>query len=245
MFYPKNHLLPKLSETLNIFRVSKNKIKPISDTILFDSINAAQEIAFMLGAEWDECNGVTISSYDEIAINTAAKLHNSSWCKTGDQKAVLIRLLVEELLQLYAAGERNFSNANLRCATLLNCSLPAINLSYAKLNKANLTESNLSGAELTAADLSAANLSHVDLSKGSLIRANLTKANLSFANLRSANLQAANLQEACLYQADLRGANLSFADLRRADLTDAKLEGAILTNTQLTLTETEKTALLS
>ena len=220
------------------------KSQPTPDTILFDSIEAAQEIAFMLGAQWDNCNGVILTKYDEVAVNTAAKLYNSSWCETGDKKAVLIRLTVEELIRRYAVGERYFSNANLRCATLINCSLPEINLSFSKLNAANLTEANLSGSELTAADLSGANLNQVNLSKSSLIKADLSKTDLSFADLRGANLQAANLQESCLYQADLRGANLSLADLRRADLTEVKLKGANLINTQLTLTELEKAALL-
>lgn len=239
------NLLPKnISNLINRLADLKNSSPNTPDTILFDSINAAQAIAFMLGGEWDDCNGVLIPNYDDIAVDMAAKLHNSSWCKKGDKKAVLTGLLVNELLKRYAVGERNFSNANLRCATLSNCTLPEINLSFAKLNEANLRETNLSRAELTAADLSAANLSHIDLSAASLIRADLTKANLSFADLRNTNLQAANLTEACLYQADLRGANLSCADLRRADLTDANLEGANLTNTQLTLTESEKAALL-
>ncbi|MGB5962793.1 MAG: pentapeptide repeat-containing protein [Coleofasciculaceae cyanobacterium] len=239
----KNLLPENLANLINRLTDLK-KITNTPDTILFDSINAAQEIAFTLGGKWDECNGVIVSKYDEVAVNTAAKLHNSSWCKKGDKKAVLIRLNVEELIRRYTGGERNFSNANLRRATLTNCSLPEINLSFAKLNAANLTEANLSKAELTAADLSGANLSYVDLSDSSLIRANLSKTNLSFADLRGANLQAANLQEACLYQADLRGTNLNLADLRRADLTEAKLKGANLTNTQLTLTESEKAALL-
>lgn len=239
----KNFLPENLASLINrLTDLKKSKTTP--ETILFDSIEAAQEIAFMLGAQWDECNGVILAKYDEVAVNTAAKLHNSAWCKKGDKKAVLIRLTVEELIKRYAVGERNFSNANLRCATLLNCRLPEINLSLAKLNAANLKETNLRGAELTATDLSEANLSYVDLSNSSLMRANLSKADLSFADLRSANLQAANLQEACLYQADLRGANLSFADLRSADLTEAKLQGANLTNTQLNLTESEKAALL-
>ena len=240
----KNLLPGNLANLINRLTDLTSSSKNIPHTILFDSIDAAQQIAFMLGAEWDKCNGVMLQKYDEIAVNTAAKLHNSSWCKSGDKKAVLIRLTVEELIRRYAVGDRNFSNANLRCTTLLNCTLSEINLSFAKLNEANLTKTNLSGAELIGADLSAANLSQVDLSRSSLNRADLSKVDLSFADLRNANLQAANLQEACLYQADLRGANLSFADLRRADLSEANLARANLTNTQLTLTEAEKAALL-
>lgn len=239
----KNFLDSKLSKIFQRF-ISRDKIKPRSNTILFDSPTAAQDIAFMLGGEWDKCNGVTMPDYDEIAINTAAKLHNSSWCKPGDKQAVLLRLTVAELVKRYAIGERNFNNANLRCAPLEKLNFSAVNLSNAKLNQANLEGTNLSSADLTTADFSAANLTGVDLSKSSLRRANLTKADLSFANLRGANLQAANLSAACLYQTDLRGANLSLADLRSADLAEANLVGADLTNTQLTLTDAQKAALL-
>lgn len=239
-FSMKNLLRSNLSEIFNRFTNSKNSSNQTPGILLFDSITTAQDIAFMLGGEWDECNGVTIPEYDEVAINTATKLSGASWCKIGAKNAVLIRLLEHELIKRYATGERNFSNANLRCATLSDCTLSEVNFSCVKLNEANLTDTNFSGADLTAADLSEANLSRVDLSKTSLMRANMTKANLSFADLRGANLSKANLSEACFYQADLRGANLSLADLRGADLSEAQLLRANLTDAKLTLGALDK-----
>lgn len=181
---------------LNSWSEKKNYI------LLFDSSFAAEDIAFMLGGEWDGCNSVVVPKYkfDEVAVNTAASLVGGSWCHSGAQSTVLSRLSVDELKRRYAAGERNFVNANLRCAALNNLNLSGANLSWAKLSLANLSQINLSGADLTAACLSDANLSGADLSG----------ANLSLADLRGANLCDANLNGACW-----RGA---IADSSRFDL---------------------------
>ncbi|MBW4687486.1 MAG: pentapeptide repeat-containing protein [Komarekiella atlantica HA4396-MV6] len=197
--------------------------------LLFDSITAADEIALMLNGQWDGCNGVIMAKCDEVAINTAAQLLEAAWCYQGDSKAVLDRLTNDELLRRYAMGERNFVNANLRCAVLASMNLSKINLSYAKLSSANLSQVNLTQADLTAADLNLANLSRADLSKASLVRANLTKADLQLANLKGANLSMANLSEVNLTDADLRGANLALADLRGVNFQFCDLSGANLT----------------
>jgi hypothetical protein len=90
-------------------------------------------------------------------------------------------MTAEELLAAYAAGERNFSGADLSGA-------------------------DLSGADLRGADLSRANLSHANLFK-----ANLFKANLSGADLKGANLDGANLKGAIGVQlANMPGYSLCF-----------------------------------
>jgi uncharacterized protein YjbI with pentapeptide repeats len=234
----KDLLRRKFSFVLNQFPNLTLLPGPVpSYVLLFDSSTAAQDIAFMLSGQWDGCNGVVMPFYDEVSVNTAAKLYGASWCKRGDSIALLIRLMPNELISRYAAGERNFSNANLRCAMLAARSLKEVKLSYGKLNWANLSEANLSGADLTAADLSDANLTGASLSKSDLVRTNLSRANLELADLREANLSKADLSDACLREADLRGANLSYADLRGADLSEAKLDGACLTDAKLTLAD--------
>jgi uncharacterized protein YjbI with pentapeptide repeats len=209
-----------------------------ADVLLFDTAAAASDVAFMLGGYWDGCNSVVLPSSDKVAVNTAANLVGASWCYQGDSIALLTRLSTNQLLRRYAAGERNFANANLRCAVLVEQSLCQTNLSYAKLNFANLSGINLTGADLTSADLSDASLSGANLSQASLYRSFLIRANLSEANLRGANLFKASLNDACLRRADLTGANLSFADLRgaildEATLSEANLAGAKLTQGQL------------
>lgn len=167
-------------------------------TLLFDSSTAASDIAFMLGGQWDGCNGVVVNKCDEVAVKTAASLVGASWCYSGASSAVLTRLSVEELKRRYAVGERNFANANLRCTQLNHLNLRGANLGWAKLSRADLTSANLSEADLTAADLSYANLTLADL----------TGANLSRANLTGATLSHVKLSDACL-----RGAKISSADL--------------------------------
>jgi len=193
--------------------------------ILFDSPNAASDIAFMLGGDWDDCNGVEIDKVDKIAISTAANLIQAEWCYQGASQAILDRLTNDKLLNRYAIGDRNFVNANLRCAELCSLSLIDVNLSHAKLNLANLSQTNLSKADLTAADFTQANLSDTNLSESILLRANLQNVNLFRANLRGANLNYACLDNANLSEADLRGAKLSHTDLKSANL-----DGAILDN---------------
>lgn len=182
------NLLRKLSFLKHSFTGLNNWTSPTKDIIIVDSSWAAQEIAFMLGGEWDGCNGIMLSKFDRVAVNTAAGLVGACWCYSGDHSAVLTLLSVDELKRRYAAGERYFINANLRCATLNNLNLSGINLGWAKLREADLSGVNLSGADLTAACLSNANLSGADLSG----------ANLSLADLSGAILHQTNLDGACL-----------------------------------------------
>jgi uncharacterized protein YjbI with pentapeptide repeats len=215
----------------NIISVLNNWLQPKKQTILlFDSVAAASDIAFMLNADWDGCNGVLMPNDDEIAVKNAADLMQARWCYSGASFAILPNLNSDEFLRRYAAGERYFLNANLRCGILEKVNLSQANLSNASLNLANLSESNLSQIDLTAADLSEANLSGVNLSKADLTRVNLIKANLEQADLRNANLRGANLSQANLSYADLRGANLSLCDLRGANFYLCKLNGVNLTD---------------
>lgn len=230
----KNPLQKRFALALNQLTGMKLLSGPRTDVLLFDSSAAASDIAFMLGGQWDGCNGIVMPSSDKVAVNTTANLVGASWCHQGDSTALLARLSRDELLRRYAAGERNFANANLRCAVLVEQNLSQCNFSYVKFNLANLSRANLSGVDLTSADLSDASLSEANLSQASLYRTFLTRANLNQANLRGANLFKASLNDANLTQADLTGANLSFADLRGAILDEATLSGANLTGAKLT-----------
>ena len=154
-----------------------------------------------------------------------------------------------ELLERYAAGERNFigvelsepylvnanlSNANLSNANLVKAYLMDANLSNANLINANLVEAYLMDANLHNARLSNASLCAVDLSGANLIGAELGGANLSGAYLTYANLGGANLSEANLSYAYLSDANLSNANLSNTCLSGAKLDGTILSYQELT-----------
>ncbi|MGJ5631173.1 hypothetical protein [Nostoc sp. CALU 1950] len=79
--------------------VWNNWLKPHKESVLlFDSTAAASEIALMLNGEWDGCNGVIVASGDEVAVNTAAKLLEATWCYQGASKAVLGRVTTERLM---------------------------------------------------------------------------------------------------------------------------------------------------
>ena len=224
-----NNLLQQLAETL--LPVTKNN----SCIILLDRIDSASELAFMLNGEWDNCNSVTLTKYDKVAISEAAALIGANWCLESESVAFLPKVAEKTLCDRYQAGERYFINANLRCSRLNGLSLSGINLSHAFLELANLTEANLSDADLSAANLSDANLTKANLSRVKLFKANLTEADLSDANLRSAKLQKACFKGANLNGANLNGADLSWADLRGANLNNISFSGANLTGTKLTL----------
>jgi uncharacterized protein YjbI with pentapeptide repeats len=82
-------------------------------------------------------------------------------------------MTAEELLQRYAAGERDFSGVDLENISLRGANLSEIDLSNAclvkvDLTRANLTNANLSGVSFTqvslfGADIAGVNLTDVDL----------------------------------------------------------------------------------
>ncbi len=90
------------------FLLFKGKISSLSNgvkedqTLLFDSCYAAEDVAFMLGGQWDKCNGVVVSVVDEVAIATAAKIVDARWCYTGKSSTLLPRMSVEVLKRRYA-----------------------------------------------------------------------------------------------------------------------------------------------
>jgi len=98
----------------------------------------------------------------------------------------------KELIEKYAAGDRDFALTDLR------------------------------GANLRGADLGSADLRSADLSNANLSNANLGSADLGSADLRGADLSNANLKGADLRCVNLRSANLRLADLKGADLSGAK-----------------------
>ncbi|MFB2891908.1 pentapeptide repeat-containing protein [Aerosakkonemataceae cyanobacterium BLCC-F50] len=138
-----------------------------------------------------------------------------------------------ELLKRYAAGGRNFQNADLRGIQLAGANLRGANLISAKLNNANLSNAKLDGAKLVIADLSNADLGNASLRKAKLMGAILRDANLSGADLSRSDLSDADLRNAKLVGANLLGANLNAADLTNADLTGANITGVELGDVSL------------
>lgn len=135
-----------------------------------------------------------------------------------------------ELINRYAAGERNFQGADLRGIKLSGANLKNANLIGTNLNNIIISNSQLDGIKLVIADLSNADLSNSSLRNANLMGATLRNANLSDADLSFANLSDADLRNANLVGAKLLGANLSAADLSGADLSGAAIAGSELSD---------------
>ncbi|MHA1687082.1 MAG: RNHCP domain-containing protein [Candidatus Heimdallarchaeaceae archaeon] len=119
----------------------------------------------------------------------------------------------KELLERYAAGERDFSGISLKSAQLEGVTLTEINLSYANLYGANLfkaeiTKSNLIGITLSKADLRSSNLQNVNLSQAKLYGTDFREATLEEILFSNANLKQANFTGARVYNSDFTGAKL-------------------------------------
>lgn len=128
-----------------------------------------------------------------------------------------------ELLSRYRAGERCFSEVDLRLANLRQCKLSGVDL-----RRANLNEADLRGADLSSSILEYANLSYANLSQ-----ANLTWSNLSQANFSQAMMASANLSRASAFMARFNRANLSHANLQNADISEAGFRLANLQHASL------------
>ncbi|MBW4519558.1 MAG: pentapeptide repeat-containing protein [Scytolyngbya sp. HA4215-MV1] len=155
---------------------------------------------------------------------------------------------VQDLLERYQQGERDFahvdlsgaslSGVNLRDVDLTGANLTGANLSWAFLNRANLTGACLRRADLRSASLNSINLnqailSGADLSKVDLRLAQLQEADLNWAVLPEADLSGANLQGAKLDQINLERAKLNGTQLIGAELMEANLRRSILTGADL------------
>ncbi|TAF06644.1 MAG: hypothetical protein EAZ77_11895 [Nostocales cyanobacterium] len=138
----------------------------------------------------------------------------------------------EELLNLYAAGEKDFQNSDLTAANLQGANLRYINLTGATLKRADLSSAdlrnalllraNLSNAMLNKANLSQANMTRADLSRAVMTKANFTKATMLRVDLSGSILLEANLENARLREANLKDANLRGANLEKANFTQAQ-----------------------
>ncbi|MFQ3679639.1 MAG: pentapeptide repeat-containing protein [Pseudanabaenaceae cyanobacterium] len=156
-----------------------------------------------------------------------------------------------ELLARYAAGGRDFEEAQLEGANLEKVHLISVNLNGANLRNANLAGANLAHAKLLGTDLRGANLSKANLIGISAIGvkmdgANLTGANATLGNFSGAQLtrivgERADFSGTEMYCASFVGARLDGALFRRADLTDVDFTGASLKEVRFQEAKTQGT----
>lgn len=142
-------------------------------------------------------------------------------------------MTVNELIDRYNAGERDFSSEFLSGFVLCKCHLSNISFRDSVLIKADLTGANLTQADFSRASMYGARLHETNLTKANLTRANLHKAHMVEAVLYGANLNTTVLTGANLAKADLTGANLAGANFFKANLRGAYLSGANLNSTIL------------
>ncbi|MDY6897129.1 MAG: pentapeptide repeat-containing protein [Cyanobacteriota bacterium] len=158
---------------------------------------------------------------------------------------------IEELLQSYEKGERDFAGIYLYNEDFYDydyIDLSRINLKGAMFrdfsffgfsNKVNFTGANLSdtGLEqqmLEGFNFSGANLSNVNLCQSTLDGSNLSKCNLSGANLKSVGLTRSNLHGVNFSRANMESVKLAGIKLTNVNLSGAInlwLDGAIFDNT--------------
>jgi superfamily I DNA and RNA helicase len=151
-------------------------------------------IALTRSQAWVNMSGIGNYPFYQEVKQVLNSLDEFTFTYSPSFKREISSQTINEILQRYAVGERNFQGINLTSA----------NLARVKLSKANLIKANLSHANLQKA-----NLSH-----SKLIAADLSYANLSGANLRYAKLMGANLT----------GTIFQNTDLSYADVTDTLLE---------------------
>jgi len=60
-----------------------------SHIFLFESVKAAQEVAYALRGNWDSCNGVELMACDNSALKFAVALCNAEYCEVGNACNIL------------------------------------------------------------------------------------------------------------------------------------------------------------
>ena len=155
----------------------------------------------------------------------------------------IIRITIDELLERYAAGERNFTQFQIRYTHTYTVrgniivpriiDLKGVNLSGATFGTRAFESINpLDGINLSQANLSGAWLDEHSINKANLRGANFFQSSLRGTNLRDANFRGASLMHTILWNAkvdgaDFRGANLNNASWHGTRLTNVKFKGAI------------------
>mgnify|MGYP001617184335 CR=1 FL=1 len=162
-----------------------------------------------------------------------------------------IRISTEEFLGKILAGERDFSNIELKQGTnlphshlykatrdyLVNLGTELkqnpINLShssfgYVRFGQFYLPHAIAEGTCFTKSQFWCADLSHGDFRNARFREANLRRTNFKGGNLSKANLYEAELSGAVLIDTNLTGSNID-----RANLHETNLSGANLTDTHL------------
>lgn len=141
---------------------------------------------------------------------------------------------IQELLERYADGERDFSSVGMLRQLKVpgGQNLSGISLRGCNFHEVDLSEVNLAGADLSGvvcqstsfrnADLRGANISVATFWEGT----DLSGADLSFANLSQLTVEDAIFQQASLVGVDLSKAYIKVANFQAVNLMHANLDDA-------------------
>ncbi len=144
----------------------------------------------------------------------------------------------EELLELYAGGQRDFTRFTVRDTDIDyddGVDLRGVKFRGDSLSRLvyALQNCNLSGADLRSINLERGNLDGCNLSGALLNKADLWRVDFHKANLSGANLHRARLQEVCFNRANLRKTNFSDTKLIETRFSCADLSDANFTNADI------------
>jgi Pentapeptide repeats (8 copies) len=140
---------------------------------------------------------------------------SEKFCPSGNRYVLEVKVVrAEELLERYAAGEREFDGVDIGGGE-------------------ELVGANLSGIRLTNSFLNEIFMDKIDLSGANLSGTNFAQSSMAMANLRGANLSCANLQYVDLRASDLTDSLLINACLIATTMSDINLTGANLTNAEV------------
>ncbi|MEH2328300.1 pentapeptide repeat-containing protein [Nostoc sp.] len=155
------------------------------------------------------------------------------------------KITVEELLQRYAAGERDFRKIHLIFDEYERDESKEARFDESGdgIMRLEIKEGCLRGTNLSGADFRGSNLRAIRMYSQGLIlcHANLSKLDLNYFLFMGSNLSGANLSGANIFHADFLRANLSGAKLDRVIASDACFTSANLTSASFikaTLTNT-------
>ena len=135
---------------------------------------------------------------------------------------------VNELVEKYRKGERDFSNIKLP-----NADLSGLDLRRMIFISADLSNCNFSNSDLTNSDFSGAILDRVNFAGAILRNTNFSGAHMTNADIRNVQIDNTNFARANLMFAHLCGNDLVKADLNNAELDWSCLVGSAMTQEQI------------
>ncbi|NEU82091.1 pentapeptide repeat-containing protein [Nostoc sp. UIC 10630] len=138
------------------------------------------------------------------------------------------KMTAVELLERYAAGERDFAGVDLNGVDLSGAVLREINLDRADLTGVNFTGADLSGGYARNHGPAYTKIRYAILRNAIFRDANVSYVNffhsdLSFANFSRAYGEGISFEDACLFCAELND-----AQIRICSFDGANVEGTIL-----------------